>query len=814
MKKGQFNIWMGVAVLLLAGMASCEDEWDRQAAGKGEGDAVTVTLRIGLADEEDGSLPSTRSAERDGGAFGIETGVVSTRAVPVLKPDKLYNLEVGQFDLSGKYMAKVTVANSSTGITIGDKVTLTGLQAAPGGCQLVVVARGSGGTVATLPATSKTTLDSVCALSVEAEKINALNPADQTDMNKMPYVLHVKNVIINSNGVISSREGGTEDVRLKLRRLAVRLNISWNYEVADYNLTRVLVQDVPRNYNLLPKPEADGSYPSLVGQFTSYMVPNASVSARNSYSYWMPANVRGKKPEITSVTMRSGSIAPDGSTYLYFTAVNTSAPSKKLNYRVYLGGQDVTDFSLYDNTDYNYTVNFKHTSLPVDDERVEIISPVPASENNNNEIPTANCLLVTPGSAFCFDPYAYRQNGTDIENTLLTGWAKEEGGIASVKLLWQTKENGDVGDPVVGVVNSETDHTNIVEVKFRDGTDVSAASPLKEKGKGLIYCRVANTKGGNGVIAAYNVSGEILWSWHLWITEYSPDPTGDETVLTENKQKHKYIRSGRDAQLPMMDRNLGAMAGYSTVPEREIDRSKANGFMYQWGRKDPFRSSYTEEVIGSIPIGSSVDVPLKGILSCYGSDGMTFFPMKKPNIAATYREAYKDVNTVFKVPNQQGWVSPVPTDYSTAWGMGTNKGIHDPCPAGWRVCAQVNFFSLFSSYNSSKLEGTLDQVSGRDAKADGGFLLIYEEDLTKYEEGKGPTKTTYYRLPGYWYDNRYGDIGTFGYYWSSTTAQNLNASGQNPFPLRLRTYGEPVNTAGGASEYAALLIRCIQEKEN
>lgn len=798
MKKGQFNIWMGVAILLLAGMASCEDEWDRQAAGKGEGDAVTVTLRIGLADEEDGSLPSTRSAEKDGGAFGIETGVVSTRA-SVLKPDKLYNLEVGQFDLSGKYMAKATVANSSTGITIGDKVTLTGLQAAPNGCQLVVVARGSGGTVATLPATSKTTLGSVCALSVAAEKINALDPTKLEDMNKMPYVLHVKNVIISNSGVISSPEGGTEDVRLKLRRLAVRLNISWNYEVADYSLTRVLVQDVPMNYNLLPKPEADGSYPSLVGQFTSYMVPSTNVSIYNSYSYWMPANVRGKKPEITSVTMRSGSIAPDGSTYLYFTAVNTSTPSKKLNYRVYLGGQDVTDFSLYDNTDYNYTVNFKHTSLPVDDERVEIISPVPASENNNNEIPTANCLLVTPGSAFCFDPYAYRQNGTDIENTLLTGWAKEEGGIASVKLLWQTKENGDVGDPVVGVVNSETDHTNIVEVKFRDGTDVSAASPLKEKGKGLIYCRVANTKGGNGVIAAYNVSGEILWSWHLWITEYSPDPTGNETVTTENKQRHKYNRSGRDAQLPMMDRNLGAMAGYSTVPEREIDRSKANGLMYQWGRKDPFRSSYTEEVIGSIPIGSSVDVPLKGILSCYGSDGMTFFPMKIPNIAATYREAYKKVNTVFKVPTQQGWVSPVPSDYSTAWGMGANKAIHDPCPTGWRVCTQENFFPLFSSGT------TLDKATDNNAQKDGGFLLKYDSS--------DPTKTTYYRLPGYWYEDHYGNIGTFGYYWSNKT-DNQTGSGKGPYPLRLLADNTSVNTSGGASDYAALLIRCIQEKEN
>lgn len=44
----------------------------------------------------------------------------------------------------------------------------------------------------------------------------------------------------------------------------------------------------------------------------------------------------------------------------------------------------------------------------------------------------------------------------------------------------------------------------------------------------------------------------------------------------------------------MMDRSLGAMAGYlDEVPETYVDKSKANGFHYQWGRKDPFPSSYT-----------------------------------------------------------------------------------------------------------------------------------------------------------------------------------------------------------------------------
>ena len=57
--------------------------------------------------------------------------------------------------------------------------------------------------------------------------------------------------------------------------------------------------------------------------------------------------------------------------------------------------------------------------------------------------------MVAPGGAFCFDPFAYSRSGTNA-NTTLKGWSDSEGGIAYVKLLWQTKENGDVGDPVMG----------------------------------------------------------------------------------------------------------------------------------------------------------------------------------------------------------------------------------------------------------------------------------------------------------------------------------------------------------------------------
>ena len=73
----------------------------------------------------------------------------------------------------------------------------------------------------------------------------------------------------------------------------------------------------------------------------------------------------------------------------------------------------------------------------------------------------------------------------------------------------------------------------------------------------------------------------ILWSWHVWVTDYAPSSIGSETVLEENRRKLVY-KQGSNTRLPMMDRNLGAVAGYDTVPNKELERSKANGLMYQW----------------------------------------------------------------------------------------------------------------------------------------------------------------------------------------------------------------------------------------
>ena len=641
----------------------CEEHFDCPQVSVDE--KVNVSLSIGFADEVDGYTLSTSSSTKSvtkQGVFDYDLQPSLQTKSLAYKPDNLYNLEIVQYDSNGNYKARAYFSGSTS---IGSYIT-AGLETLTD-CQLVVVAWGDGN-AKTLGTTNLATAQTV---SLEASVIKNLDPAVQSDMNKMPYVLHLEHVNVikdSENGIISSPEG--KDVRLLLRRLASRLTLEWSYSYTDYTLKQILLESIPLNYNVVAMPDENKTYPSLLDQFTIIQLTETEIK-NNSYSCWIPANVRGISSSATSQTYRIKSNAPIGSAYASFIAIHKTENKKKLNYRVYLGCNNSSDFNLYSNTDYNYTVNIAHTDLPTNDRRVMIIDPIPASENNENFIPTANCFMVAPGSAFCFDPFKYQIKGNNNNvNPTLKEWVGGEGGIAYVRVLWQTKENGDLGDPVLGVVNSGNDHTNVVDIKMIGGGDVSAESLVTDINQAYIYCRVApNTTGGSGAIAAYNKSNQILWSWHIWVTDYNPDSRGNEDVQTPvNKRKLKFEYQS-SSFLPMMDRNLGAAAGYIDFPPNELEKSKTNGFYYQWGRKDPFIGSYSNTKIEKIPYTEiKKDAPTKGLLSLFEGDGITFHPTGLVQRLASYRDVYKDPGNMYKGSSSTSWISSQTDEYKNAWG--------------------------------------------------------------------------------------------------------------------------------------------------
>lgn len=79
-------------------------------------------------------------------------------------------------------------------------------------------------------------------------------------------------------------------------------------------------------------------------------------------------------------------------------------------------------------------------------------------------------------------------------------------------------------------------------------------------------------KQGNAVIGAYDADGELIWSWHIWATDYDPDAEGGTVDFNG---------------YTLMNRNLGALANDNSTTDKIL---ASYGLYYQWGRKDPFLS--------------------------------------------------------------------------------------------------------------------------------------------------------------------------------------------------------------------------------
>mgnify|MGYP000809837617 CR=1 FL=1 len=805
MKHTSKNLWKLPVLVCLLGMAACEERADVVPVDA-DTKPVEVSLCFGFADDSKNEESQWLAVETRAAAFDVKRlRKPVTRGVPAV-PDKLYNLEILQYDRNGTYKA----GNSYGTVNLGTHLDVT--LNVMNDCQLLVVARGNGGAVGSLANKNLDGTEGVKSVEVSSEVINKIDPSTANAINAMPYVLHLEhvNVVTGTDGkaVIQSPEG-SYDTRLLLKRLAARLTVNWNYNVSGYELKQVLLQSVPLNYTLVPTADSNGTYPSILDQFHTVEI---DMSKGNSYSCWIPANVRGESPAANSDLQRTKANAPKGSSFLNFVAVNTTDPKKKLDYRVYIGGKTSSDFSLNNNTEYSYAVSFSHTGIPTNDKRVTYIDPVPASENNDNPVPTANCFMVAPGGGFCFDPLAYQSDGTEKTNETLKGWC-QGGGIVKVKLLWQTKEDGDIGEPVMGIVNSAEDHTNIVDIKRTDGTAVGQ-NPVTDKGQCRIYCRVApGTTGGSGVIAAYDSSDNILWSWHVWVTDYHPDATGNVDVQEPlTKRKLKFTYGNHPDQRPMMDRDLGAMAGYAKAPTLDVEKFKAHGFQYQWGRKDPYPSSYSNKPIKTVDLPEKITEPIVGIMSLYGSDGVKFLPFDPAfSGQASYQTAYRNPLTAYKPSGEYWFTGDVTSSISGAWA--TVKTVHDPCPAGWRVAKAEEYYSLFSPENYSgelpdKSTNNMNMSNYNTQGADKGFVLRYDKT--------DQSKTTYFRLCGYYGGKAFVQIGYFDFMWCCNSVKNGNTYQAKHLQLvstasDQRTGINGINDKGVLKEM--LPLRCIQEKD-
>ena len=660
-----------VIILLTLGLigTGCEDHIDNPEVDLLGGKTVEVTLNVGIATEVDGAamnaLPVRKASNKS--AFDVQL-VPSIQTKSATKPTSLYNLEIGQYNYTtGMYVNGGTIGTKSIGesFTVGLNASTTENPF----YSLIIIARGEDNTVSSLGTQALSKVHSIFADATKLSKVST----DGTNINKMPYILYLPKVKISGDGKIQSPEGS--DVRLLLKRLAVRLTLDWTFSAAltntGYSLKEVRLFQVPADYRILPEVEKTQKwgpvYPSSISEFVDgFRLTGTSLDDVNTYTIWMPANAQGASSEITYPFYRTKQYVNPATTYVEFV-VDNAAKQERLYYRTYLGGNTTSDFNLFENTDYHWTVNINSANY-VNDPRISFLDQTPVKSFNMQS--TSNCFMMKPGTNICFNPYKH-EAGTDGWNTELVtkGAIQSNKEITSVKVLWQTKDAGTSGDLVMWYVIDGSNHQNLVNLTA--GNDVNEAR---------VHIKIPNTNGGNAVIAAYNSSGTIVWSWHLWISDYVPVGLSN-AITAANRQAaievaqsatqggmvHVYggiswtDLNGAFYKCVMMDRHLGAIR--AGMQKNQLDGVRTFGLIYQGGRKDPFFSSAD---------GSTKET--KTIYNGNGEEVSILRNISFSNYAQTIN------NPLAFCLSDNAMISK-----DNAWNGDKPKTIYDPCPKGWRV---------------------------------------------------------------------------------------------------------------------------------
>lgn len=262
-----------------------------------------------------------------------------------------------------------------------------------------------------------------------------------------------------------------------------------------------------------------------------------------------PAEILYPEADFASVKLSSGSavISEDGGEKTVFIATNREEWDVQCI-------EDWVDISIEDNkiTVYVDENPDKDSRLAVVDviagtkpdvakARLKVLQKGAATADLSAD-GTANSYIAHTNASFRFDA-SVKGNGADDGNTFYIGYhGMEITEAAYADLAWESTFDAD-----------KTRSTKII-----------SGAPVYSQEEQAVYFSTGEIQ-GNAVISVHDAEGEILWSWHIWVS--------DEPVKTS-----------RGNGLEWMDRNLGAL---NNDPEDIANR----GMLYQWGRKDPFLPS-------------------------------------------------------------------------------------------------------------------------------------------------------------------------------------------------------------------------------
>ena len=431
---------------------------------------------------------------------------------------------------------------------------------------------------------------------------------------------------------------------------------------------------------------------------------------------------------------------------------------------------------------------------------------------------TANCYVINAPGQYSL-PLVY---GNAIKNGSTNASAYTSSASGSYVLKNFVNHTGNaITDPYIySNANCTPDNATLI---WQDSPELVTNVALSSDKHSITFdVNQATIAQGNAIVAVRNASNQIMWSWHIWVTDYVPGLAADKDESLRDKSVTNY----QGLQYTFMPVNLGWCDGTSasyagrSVKVRftqaetgatqviEITQTPysvstgGNAPYYQFGRKDPMLPStgsgntdkphyYTDENLkfnaggkGKIPVQTSILNP--HIFYNYGSSSPYDW------CSTTYNNLWSADNTG-----------------TTANDDPVVKTVYDPSPVGYHL-PPSNAFTGFT-YNGNNISGSYygsqynsPYTSAADFTTNGGWIFYCNKmnGASSYDPAGG---TIFFPASGS-RSNSSGAllVGGSGYYWSAVPSSTNYGRGL----YFSSTYVSPL---GSSNRSVGFAVRPVQE---
>ena len=396
---------------------------------------------------------------------------------------------------------------------------------------------------------------------------------------------------------------------------------------------------------------------------------------------------------------------------------------------------------------------------------------------------TANCYVVSAPGYYSF-PLVY---GNALKNRSTNESAYKTGNTGSNILSNFINHTGaGISDPYIANNNGCTPAK--AELVWQDVMDlVTDIKYNAGSNGGNISFKVDrfSIQQGNAVIAIKDASNNVLWSWHIWVT----DENIDNVIEVTNYQNVKY--NIMPVNLGWCDDDVTTYAERSCkvrftagdaskeVTIRQVSASitiRGNHPYYQWGRKDPLRPSNgladTNKTWYDKNGTSSQSNPATENFSAGVTCIMNY--ILKPDVMQYQASGDNAYANLWSVDN---------TVY-TANDNPVVKTVYDPSPVGFKL-PPGNVFTGFTTTGGST--STSSEINGTWSSSSLKGWNFYTDS--------SKSKTIFFPASGYRYrsNGMVSNVSSSGFYWSAvpsspTKGRYLYFSSLQVLPLSTSNY--------------------------